>query len=136
MDKVESLRCGLIAGWSEVDWDFRFNQPACSAAGFDWREDGEFASVRSTKRQNKEGARLMPIPGALFYLEDTNNTDNALYGVGRVSKPKVDLERKYANRPRKMGAERPPSAKLLILQGGRHSLNSNGSGRRDNMSLR
>jgi len=29
-------------------------------------------------------------------MEDTNNTDIALKGVGRFSKPKVDLERKYA----------------------------------------
>ena len=95
-----------------------------------------FASVRTTKRQDKKGARLIPIPGALFFLEDTNNTDIALFGVGRVSKPKVDFERKYDNRPRKMGAERPPSAKLLIPQGVRRSLNSDGSARRDNMSLR
>jgi hypothetical protein len=78
----------------------------------------------------------MPIPGALFCLEDTNNTDIASYGVGRVSKPKVDLERKYANRPRKIGAQRPPSAKLLIPQGWRRPLNSDGGARRDNMSLR
>lgn len=41
-----------------------------------------------------------------------------------------------ANPLSKMGARRPPSAKLLIPRGGRRSINSDGSAKRDSLSPR
>ena len=57
----------------------------------------------------------------------------ALYGVGRVVN-KLNLERKYANGPRKTGARHTPSAKLLIPWGELRSINSVVGVRRDSLS--
>jgi len=58
--------------------------------------------------------------------------DIALYGIGRVS----ITRNSDVSRGGKIGANRPPSVNLLILQGERCSLNSDGSARRDSLSPR
>jgi len=83
---------------------------------------------RVGERHDSEGAKRYLNRRPL--LEDWNDTDIALYSVDRVVNTSS-----YVSRGGKMGARRPPSAKLLIPQGEWRSPNSDGGARRNNLSL-
>jgi hypothetical protein len=78
-----------------------------------------------------EGARLMPMPGALVWQQ----LDIALYGVGRSGNPTLICEGFKRQALGKSGAVFTHSAKLLIPQGDWRSINSDGDPRRDSLSL-
>jgi hypothetical protein len=73
------------------------------------------AGYRTLERQDKDGARLIPMPGAYLWEQ----LDITFYDVSQLGIPNMSLDKEVVT-PIALAKQAPsahPSAKLLITQG-------------------